>query len=179
MRRYIRTHVPGGTFFFTVNLAERHGNRMLVEHVNALREAFHSTRRNHPFRTEAIVILPDHLHAMWTLQQDDSDFSMRWALIKARFSRSIERDERISSSRLRRRERGIWQRRFYEHVVRDDDDFARHVDYIHWNPVKHGWTQRVMDWPHSSFHRFVRQGLLTPDWAAPPDVTAIDGEREE
>ena len=170
MRRYIRAYQPGGTFFFTVNLAERTGSRLLTERIGLLREAFRTTRRSHPFRIEAIVILPEHLHALWTLPPGDSNYSMRWSLIKARFSRSIESGERRSGSRLRRRERGLWQRRFYEHVIRDEEDFARHVDYIHWNPVKHGWVERVVDWPYSSFHRYVRRGWLTPDWAAPEAV---------
>ena len=170
MRRYIRARLPGGTFFFTVNLTERTGSRLLVEHIRPLRDAFRATRRDHPFRIEAIVILPEHLHALWTLPAGDSDFSTRWALIKARFSRAIEADERRSASRLRRRERGIWQRRFYEHAIRDDEDFARHVDYIHWNPVKHGWATRVIEWPYSSFHRYVRCGWLAADWAAPDDA---------
>lgn len=170
MRRYIRARLPGGTFFFTVNLAERAGNRLLVEHIHALRDAFRTTRRDHPFRTEAIVILPEHLHALWTLPAGDSDFSTRWALIKARFSREIESGERRSASRLRRRERGIWQRRFFEHAIRDDEDFARHVDYIHWNPVKHGWAARAVEWPYSSFNRYVRRGWLAADWAAPDDA---------
>ncbi|MEO6968999.1 MAG: transposase [Rhodanobacteraceae bacterium] len=176
MRRYVRANVSGGTFFFTVNLAERSSNRLLIEHVDALREAYRVTRRDHPFRTEAIVVLPEHLHAIWTLPQDDSDFSTRWALIKARFSRSIKAGERCSASRLRRRERGIWQRRYYEHVIRDDEGFARHFDYVHWNPVKHGWVERVADWPYSSFHRFVRRGWLPADWAAPLDTTTLDVE---
>jgi putative transposase len=168
MRRYIRARVPGGTYFFTVNLAERSGNSLLVDRIDALREAFRTTRQNHPFRTEAVVVLPEHLHVLWTLPESDSDFSTRWALIKARFSRAIESHEARSASRLRRRERGIWQRRYYEHAIRDAEDFARHVDYIHWNPVKHGWVERVADWPYSSFHKFVKRGRLPLDWAATP-----------
>jgi putative transposase len=165
MRRYIRARVPGGTYFFTVNLAERSGNSLLVDRIDALREAFRTARQNHPFRTEAMVVLPEHLHVIWTLPEADSDFSTRWALIKARFSRAVEIHETRSDSRLRRRERGIWQRRYFEHVIRDAEDLARHVDYIHWNPVKHGWVERVVDWPYSSFHRFVECGRLPIDWA--------------
>jgi putative transposase len=174
MRRYIRAKVPGGTYFFTVNLAERSGNRLLVEKIGALREAFRATRRGHPFRTEAVVVLPEHLHVLWTLPENDADFSTRWALIKARFSRAIESDERRSPSRLRRRERGVWQRRYYEHVIRDTDDLARHIDYIHWNPVKHGWVEQAVDWPYSSFHRFVKCGRVSADWAASPQAGLID-----
>lgn len=165
MRRYIRARVSRGTYFFTVNLAERRDNRLLVERIDALRDAFRATKRKHPFRLEALVVLPEHLHALWTLPEGDADFATRWALIKARFSRSIVPTEYRSDSRLRRRERGIWQRRYYEHLIRDEADFARHVDYVHWNPVKHGWVARVGDWPHSSFHRFVQRGDLPADWA--------------
>ncbi len=166
MRHYIRARVSGGTYFFTVNLAERRSNQLLVQRIDALREAFRLTRRDHPFQIDAIVVLPEHLHTMWTLPEGDADFSMRWSLIKARFSRAIEASERRSSSRMRRRERGIWQRRFYEHAIRDERDWEKHVDYIHWNPVKHGWVKRVAEWPYSSFHYFVRRGWLPLDWAA-------------
>jgi putative transposase len=165
MRTYVRTRIPGGTYFFTVNLAEREGNRLLVDRIDDLREAYRATRKDHPFRTDAIVVLPEHLHALWTLPENDANFSTRWALIKARFSRAIERSEVRSASRLRRGERGIWQRRFYEHTIRDVDDFARHVDYIHWNPVKHAWVDHAIEWPFSTFHRFVRSGIIAPDWA--------------
>lgn len=164
MRRYIRTKAPGGTYFFTANLVDRRGNRLLIEHIASLRAAFGKTRLDQPFRVDAIVVLPDHLHALWTLPPGDADFATRWSLIKARFSRAMRSGESISPSRERRRERGLWQRRYYEHLIRDDDDYANHVAYIHWNPVKHGWAQRAVDWPHSSFHRFVHEGRLTSDW---------------
>jgi putative transposase len=174
MRRYVRARIEGGTYFFTVNLARRGGNRLLIDRIDALRDAFRATRRAHPFHIDAIVVLPEHLHAIWTLPPGDADFSVRWSLIKARFSRAVEPGERRSVSRLRRRERGVWQRRYYEHVIRDETDFARHVDYVHWNPVKHGWAARAADWPHSSFHRFVRRGWLPADWAVSEAVAALD-----
>lgn len=152
MTEYRRTHMPGATWFFTVNLAERHGNRLWIDHVDALREAFRYVRDRHPFRMEAVVVLPDHLHCIWTLPLGDADFSLRWNLLKGRFSRAVETGERLSPSRAKRRERSLWQRRFWEHLIRDQDNFSRHVDYIHWNPVKHGWVKRVADWPYSSFH---------------------------
>lgn len=176
MRRYIRARIPGGTYFFTVNLAERLENRLLVDRIGALRDAFRTTRREHPFRIDAIVVLPEHLHALWSLPEDDADYAMRWSLIKARFSRAIAVRENRSASRVGKRERGIWQRRYYEHVIRGPEDLARHVDYIHWNPVKHGWVQRASDWPHSSFHRFVREGLLSCDWAVQVDRIAANRE---
>lgn len=164
MTDYRRFRVTGGTYFFTVNLAERH-RKLLTEHIGALREAFRLVERAHPFMIDAVVILPDHLHAVWTLPTGDHDFSTRWRQIKSAFSRSIENGERISQSRLGKRERGIWQRRFWEHAIRDETDFARHVDYVHHNPVKHGYVQAVSDWPHSSFHRYVRLGVYPKDWA--------------
>jgi putative transposase len=164
MTEYRRASVPGATWFFTVNLAERKGNRLLVAEVDSLCNAFRSVQAVHAFRVDAAVILPDHLHCIWTLPPGDSDFSTRGGLIKGTFSRSIKKGERVSPSRVKRGERGLWQRRFWEHLTRDDDDFARHVDYIHWNPVKHGWVQRIGDWPHSSFHAHVRRGIYPADW---------------
>jgi len=148
---YRRNLVPGGTFFFTVTLADR-DSRVLVEHVASLRDAFRLTRRERPFIIEAIVILPDHLHAVVTLPPDDADFSGRWRRLKSHFTRRVLAAG-IAVSRNSRGEYALWQRRFWEHTVRDESDFARHVDYIHFNPIKHGLTSRVADWPHSSFHR--------------------------
>lgn len=165
MRRYVRAPQLGGaSYFFTLALAERRGNDLLVRHVDALRQAFASVRARHPFTIEAIVVLPDHLHALWRMPHDDGDYALRWRLIKAAFSRQVPVGERVSRSREAKRERGIWQRRYWEHQIRDDEDRARHVDYIHYNPVKHGLVRRPGDWPHSSFHRFVRaQGLATDE----------------
>ena len=137
---------------------------MLEDRFDDLRAAFATVRARHPYCTDALVVLPDHLHCLWTLPPGDSDFSMRWGLIKANFSRAIGKGERRSQSRLARGERGIWQRRFWEHLIRDQDDFNRHVDYIHWNPVKHGWVRRVADWPHSTFHNYLKRGVYRADW---------------
>jgi putative transposase len=176
MTDYRRPKSPGATWFFTVNLAERHGNRLLVERIDLLRQVFREVKAHHPFAIDAVVVLPEHLHCLWTLPVDDADFATRWALIKAGFSRQIPAGEGRSPSRVVRGERGIWQRRYWEHRIRDERDFERHVDYIHWNPVKHGWVKRVVDWPHSSFHRFVRQGLYPAEWAGDPDNTVDGGE---
>ena len=148
MTQYRRSSVPGVTWFFTVNLAERNGTRLLVDEVNTPRTAFRVVQSAHAFQIEAAVILPDHLHCIWTLPPGDSDFSTRWGLIKGQYSRAIQKGETLSPSRTKRGERGLWQRRFWQHLIRDDDDYRRHLDYIHWNPVKHGWVQRVADWPH-------------------------------
>lgn len=166
MRTYKRQRVEGGCYFFTVNLANRHNNDLLVREIAALREAFRQTRSDHPFEIDAIVVLPEHLHAIWQLPPEDHDFSMRWRLIKSRFSQAIQADEVISESRRKKGERGIWQRRFWEHVIRYDEDYARHVDYIHYNPVKHGHCQYAIDWPHSSFKRWVQRGIYPDDWGA-------------
>lgn len=168
--------MDGGSYFFTVNLLDRRRS-LLVEHIELLRAAFRTVRNDHPFHIDAIVVLPDHLHCIWTLPQGDIDFSMRWRLIKGEFTRGLpRRDEPRSASRTQRRERGIWQRRFWEHVIRNDRDYARHVDYIHFNPVKHGLAARPIDWPHSSIHDFVLRGILTADWGT--DGTVEDMELE-
>jgi putative transposase len=161
---YRRNFVPGGSYFFTVNLADRR-SRMLTEHINALRSAFRDVRTRHPFNIDAVVVLPDHLHAIWTLPEGDADFALRWRLLKSAFSRSLPETEQVSASRQSKGERGVWQRRYWEHTLRDDADYAAHVDYIHFNPVKHGYVDRVKDWPYSSFHRMVRLGVYPQDWA--------------
>jgi putative transposase len=176
MTEYRRARIPGATWFFTVNLAERHGKLLLVDHIDLLRRVFRNVKDRHPFAIDAVVVLPEHLHCIWTLPAGDCDYKMRWALIKAGFSRQLPAGERRSASRVQRGERGIWQRRFWEHVIRDDRDFERHVDYIHWNPVKHGWLKRVCDWPHSSFHAYVRRGVYPEDWACDFDTGIDAGE---
>ena len=178
MTGYRRNFIAGGCFFFTVNLAERR-LRLLTEHIDELRNALRKVRRQHPFTIDAMVVLPDHLHGVWTLPEGDADFATRWRLIKSTFSRSLPAGERISGSRAAKGERGIWQRRYWEHTVRDESDFARHVDYIHINPVKHGLVTRVRDWPFSSFHRMVRLGVYPEDWAGAAVIEDTDfGERD-
>lgn len=176
MTEYRRAHVPGTTWFFTVNLAQRRGNRLLVDNIDTLRQAFRYVRARHPFHMDAVVILPDHLHCVWTLPTGDADFAVRWNLLKGHFSRTLEKGERRSKSRQKRRERGVWQRRFWEHLLRDQEDFNRHVDYIHWNPVKHGWAPRAHDWPYSSFHRYVTLGVYPEDWACDDTFEIAAGE---
>jgi putative transposase len=168
MTNYRRNFVPGGSFFFTVNLADRRA-RHLTDNIDVLRSAFRETRARHPFNIDAIVVLPDHLHAMWTLPEGDTDFSTRWRQIKSAFSRALPHDERVSPSRATKGERGIWQRRYWEHTLRDERDVARHVDFIHFIPVKHGHVGRVQDWPHSSFHRMVETGVYPRDWGGNVD----------
>lgn len=169
MPQYIRAFVPGGIFFFTVELLERR-RTLLIDHIDSLRTAFVDTRRRRPFTIDAIVVLPDHLHCIWTLPPDDADFSARWHDIKSRFSARIESGKRLSACRAMKGERGIWQRRFWEHCIRDELDFSRHADYLHFNPVKHGHVACVADWPHSNFHRYVAQGLYPLDWGGNAQV---------
>ena len=163
MPNYRRVWVPGGTYFFTVNLLERR-HRLLVDRIDDLRSAFQAAHSARRFEVLAIVVLPDHLHCLWRLPQGDLDNANRWAQIKAGFSRRLPANECRSAQRVARRERGIWQRRYWEHLIRDENDLRRHVEYIHFNPVKHGHAVRPSEWPYSSFHRWVERGEYPVDW---------------
>lgn len=174
MPDYRRNRVPGGSYFFTVNLLERQ-RRLLIEHVDALRVAVRTVRDRQPFHIDAWVVLPDHLHCLWTLPPGDADYSGRWKAIKIAFAKSMPREESLSEVRRANHERGIWQRRFWEHTIRDEHDYAAHMDYILFNPVKHGWVERLADWPYSSFHRLVRAGVYPADWGGGAEGTF--GER--
>jgi putative transposase len=160
MPNYRRLWVPGGIFFFTVNLLERRNRRLLVENIDHLRTAFRDAQRARPFHVIAIVVLPEHLHCLWRLPEGDADNADRWARIKSGFSRRLAKTERRSDVRIAKRERGIWQRRFWEHMIVDEDDLRTHFDYIHFNPVKHGYVTRAEDWPYSSLHRYMDSGGL-------------------
>ncbi|MBR0694654.1 REP-associated tyrosine transposase [Bradyrhizobium lablabi] len=177
MPNYRRAFVPGGCWFFTVNLLNRR-QTLLVDHIAALREAIATTRQNYSFAIDAFVVLPDHLHAIWTLPPGDSDFSTRWRLIKSRFAKALPKREALSAARVARGERGIWQRRFWEHLIRDEVDYARHVEYCYVNPLKHRLVTRVREWPHSSFHRDVRAGLFPEDWGGDSAMSGDFGERQ-
>jgi putative transposase len=155
--QYRRAKHKGSSYFLRFNLAERK-KTLLTGHIDCLKGAMKRIQQRHPFVIDAVVILPDHLHAVWTLPPDDNDFAPRWMRIKAGFSRQLPKGERISTSRATKGERGIWQRRYWEHLLRDEDDFARHIDYIHYNPVKHGYTTSPVNWPYSGIHRFIREG---------------------
>lgn len=152
MSRYRRLYIPGGTYFFTVNLAKR-GATVLIDEIDLLRAVYASVMKEHPTRCDAIVILPDHIHAVWTLPEGDADFSVRWKKIKCRFSQHCQAKGMPSRSKAERGERGIWQRRFWEHAIRDADDYRAHVEYCWHNPVKHGLVKAPEDWPYSSFRR--------------------------
>jgi putative transposase len=163
MVRYRRNFASGGTFFLTVTLADRTSSA-LTDHIVALRAAVKRTRRQHPFTIDAMVVLSDHFHMIMTLPEGDADFSNRLSLIKRRFTTAVLKTG-IAIARHPNGEPALWQRRFWEHTIRDEKDFERHVDYVHFNPVKHNLVARVGDWPYSSFHLYVRLGLLPQDWA--------------
>ncbi|MFN7055814.1 REP-associated tyrosine transposase [Hyphomonas sp.] len=174
MPEYRRLYSDGGTYFFTVNLEDRKSD-LLVSEISKLRAAYSYVQSRHPFRTDAICILPDHIHCVWTLPEGDSDFSKRWMLLKSFFSRAITGRVATSGSRARRGEKTIWQRRFWEHLIRNNEDFEAHIGYTYENPVKHGYTSRAEDWPHSSLHRdLVHFASLTAPYK---DMFTPPGER--
>jgi putative transposase len=162
MVNYRRNHLPGGTFFFTVTLADRQSSA-LTDHIDILRAAFRQARAQKPFAIDAIVVLPDHLHAILTLPAGDADFPGRWKAIKAAFTRGVAA-KGIAIPRAGNGEFALWQRRYWEHTIRDERDFERCADYIHYNPVKHRLVGAPADWAHSSLHRYVRAGILPADW---------------
>lgn len=164
MSDYRRAWLAGGTYFFTVTLLQRRGNDLLTRHVDNLRNVVAEVRRRHPFVVHGWVVLPDHLHCLIELPPGDADFALRWRLIKMGFSKALPKTERRSAVRIRRGERGIWQRRYWEHLIRDENDFRRHLDYVHLNPVRHGLVARVHEWPFSTFHRWVAAGVYPLDW---------------
>jgi len=168
MPEYRRIRVKGGSYFFTVVTFGRRPFLIDDQVRSALRQGIQEVRQSLPFSIDAWILLPDHLHAIWTLPENDDNFGSRWAVIKRAVSRQCGylpgNDGPINESSARRGESYIWQRRFWDHLIRDDLDFQSHLDYLHWNPVKHGYVKRVIDWPYSTFHRLVNQGLYPPDW---------------
>lgn len=174
MVHYRRNFVPGGSYFFTVALSDRHA-MLLVDQIELLRQAFAATKAKRPFRIDAMVVLPDHLHAIWTLPPGDADYSGRWRSIKSGFVRGLARSG-IPMARNAKGEADIWQRRFWEHTLRDEADFAVHCDYIHINPVKHGLMSHPAQWPHSSIHRFIEQGIYPSDWVVATMPGAMDSK---
>jgi putative transposase len=161
--QYRRNYVAGGTCFFTVNLLNR-DKSLLVDYIVELREAVQFVKERRPFYIHAWVVLPDHMHAVWTLPDGGFDYSARWWEIKKQFSKSLALNEARSVVRKQSGERGIWQRRFWEHTIKDERDYRHHIDYVHVNPFKHGLVERVVDWPFSSFHRAVKQGIYDASW---------------
>ncbi len=177
--RYRRAFVPGGSFFFTLVTEKRRRLFVSADAVGILREAFRTVRAARPFELDAIVVLPDHLHCIWTLPPGDADFATRWRLIKTWFTKHCDPASRPEpdKSRTKRREQALWQHRYWEHMLRDERDFERHVDYIHYNPVKHGYASSPMEWQHSSFGRYVEMGVYAPAWGLwMPDFGGIGHE---
>ncbi len=172
MATFRRSTVAGATYFFTVNAHQSQKVLTKPPLYQALKQSLEAVKKKYPFAIEAFVLLPDHLHCIWTLPESDADYSIRWNIIKRGVSQQV-RDlivAPVSPSRHKRGELGLWQRRFWEHQIRNERDFEKHVEYIHWNPVKHGYVKRVRDWPYSSFHRFVARGIYPLDWAGGPGI---------
>jgi putative transposase len=167
---YRRQRLEGGTYFFTVATFDR--RPILIDNIENLRRAFAIVMKERPFIIDAHVIMPDHIHMIWTLPEFDSDYPTRWRLIKHYFSRMIlpRNDELISLARISKKERQIWQRRYWEHVIRDDQDLNNHIEYIHYNPIKHGKTKEPGEWEFSSFNKFVKNGYYPPSWKPEKDL---------
>ena len=176
MPNYFRLYRPGGTWFFTVNLQNRR-SRLLTDHIALLDAAVAKTRSRWPFDINAWVVLPDHLHAIWNLPPGDSDFSTRWRLVKTHFTKALAPTEWRSQVQQARAERGIWQRRYWEHLIRSETDYERHITYCYFNPVKHGLVEHPQDWPHSTIHRDISGGFEPADWTAAKAIEGDFGER--
>ncbi|MCY1293092.1 REP-associated tyrosine transposase [compost metagenome] len=176
MSNYRRAKDPGALYFFTLVTHQRKPVLTCPDVRRFLRAAIVHTRTRYPFGIHGWVLLPDHLHCIWELRGDDYDFARRWAIIKRRVSQQWSGTGQRSASRVTRGELGLWQRRFWEHRIRDEEDYQRHMDYLHWNPVKHGLVTRVHDWPWSSFHRLVREGVYPNDWGGSGDIDGVFGE---
>jgi putative transposase len=168
MPEYRRSFIPGGTFFFTVVTYNRSPILIQSDARRILRQAWLEVQCRFPFTTNALCLLPDHLHCIWTLPEYNANFSVRWKEIKRLFSkeygRIVKSNALLTPSREKRKETAIWQRRFWEHTIRDEGDYNRHLDYIHYNPVKHSLVDQVRDWQWSSFHRYVRMGYYEKEW---------------
>ncbi|BAY96262.1 hypothetical protein NIES37_01920 [Tolypothrix tenuis PCC 7101] len=168
MTNYRRIAIAGGTYFFTQVTHERYPWLCYANARALLRQAIIEVRQKYPFTIDALVLLPDHIHCIWTLPPGDSNYAKRWRLIKTYATKNktcdLEIDISINESREKRIESNLWQRRFWEHWIRNEADFIHHCDYIHYNPVKHGFCSAPSEWPYSSFHRFVAQGIYPANW---------------
>ena len=174
MPTYLRSKTPGGTFFFTVVTFQRRRIFSELKYINILENIIAGVQKEHPFTLEAWVFLPDHMHCLWTMPPDESDYSKRWGMIKARFTKAISpdagRSALLTGSKIRYREGTVWQRRFWEHQIRDERDLQTHLDYIHFNPVKHGLVKSPGHWPYSSFREFVKRNLYPDNWGEHLDL---------
>lgn len=178
MANYRRVFIKGGCYFFTVITYERRPILTEESNFHRLREAFRRVKAAHPFRIDAIAVLPDHLHVIWTLPAGDDEFPLRWRKIKHFFSVGVTAPDTISSSLVSKREKGVWQRRYWEHALRDEPDWKRHIDYIHYNPVKHGYVERPSDWQYGSFARAMKQGWYPIGWGDRMPESIADMELE-
>ena len=165
--RYRRMYVSGGSYFFTVVTQGRRPVFSSPDVVALLRETMRLVRQEHPFTVDAMVVLPDHLHCIWTLPPHDMDYSLRWRLLKSSFSRQF--GKRYGAAQAK-----IWQQRYWEHLIRDALDLSRHIDYIHYNPVKHGYVSTPVEWPYSSLHKYIHEGIFSSDWGAGEIPCGID-----
>ena len=159
---YRRNLVAGGTYFFTAALQDRTSS-YLIDYYDLLRQSVQTVKSKFCFDEVATVILPDHLHTIWKLPDDDFDYPARWKAIKSLFTRSLVKSG-VPLTKNTRGEYSLWQRRYWEHTIINEQDLISHIDYIHYNPVKHGYVDKVSDWVPSSFHRFVQAGMLPEDW---------------
>jgi len=183
MPNYRRANVAGGTFFFTVVTHRRRKLFHLEANRTLLGEVMRECQRDWPFEMNAVVLLPEHLHTIWTLPPGDKNYSGRWSVIKknftARFLQAGGGDLPVSAGKHREGRRGVWQRRFREHTLEDADDFNTHFDYIHYNPVKHQLAKCPRDWAPSSFHRWVQAGVYPADWACSTQPAPVFPETDE
>lgn len=177
MPNYLRLRSEAATYFFTLVTHKRCPFLIEPWARECLHFAWQETRTRYPFDLLAVCLLPDHLHTLWTLPEGDSDFPKRWRFLKARFTwrylRGGAKEGSCSDSRLKKGERGVWQRRYWEHLIRDENDLSNHFDYIHYNPVKHGLVQIPEQWPWSTFHRYARLGWYDLQWGDSP-IERID-----
>ena len=164
--------MSGGCFFFTITLRDRDAT-LLVDYVDELRQSFREMSRVKPVTVDAMVVLPEHIHAVMTLPEGDDDYPTRLRMLKGNFTRRLKK-RGLTLPKDSRGEHQVWQRRYWEHCIRDEADYRRHIDYVHYNPVKHGWVTQVKDWPFSSFHRFVKEGEMDEDWAGMDEVIERD-----
>ena len=170
MSNYRRDFTKGGLYFFTIVLQDR-TKYYLTDYINEFRSAYKQTCEHYPFETVAICILPDHIHLLMQLPENDDNYAIRIAYLKTQFTRQLPKECRqFNKNRQKYRESGIWQRRFWEHLIRDDKDLTNHLDYIYYNPVKHGYVEVVKNWPYSSFHRDVKAEIYPEDWGGNPDL---------
>ena len=174
--QYRRANFSGASYFFTLVTEKRQPLFADNNNVVLLRQAFRRVMKTRPFVIEAAVILPDHLHCIWTLPPDDADFSTRWRLIKTYFTKHCDARYKLTpnKARIKKQQHAIWQHRYWEHYLRDDLDFEQHVNYIHYNPVKHHYVNRAVDWEYSSIHRFIGEGILDENWGG-YDLSIPDG----